>query len=313
MHRPANISYVIDGNADKSKYDTEVKKILSDGQILAWILKCTVREFCDYSLGEIQKCVVGAPEVGVHSIRPGHYTEAIESMNTEDAVPGELTFTYDIRFRVRLHDRSEMGLIINVEAQKDFYPGYDLVSRGVFYCARLLSAQMGSELSAKEYDKLQKVYSIWICMEVPRKVEYTITRYRMNREDAYGHAEVETRYDLMEVVMVCLGETGRAEKGTKLHGLLNTLLSSEIKPEEKKKILSQKYEIVTSVELEGGLVRMCNLSEAIEERGIECGMEQGKIKTISVLYTKGRLTLEEAAEELEISVEEFQEQLKKEQ
>lgn len=32
-----NISNVIDGNADKSKYDAEIKKLLSDKTILAWI------------------------------------------------------------------------------------------------------------------------------------------------------------------------------------------------------------------------------------------------------------------------------------
>lgn len=40
-----NISNVIDGNADKSQYDTEVKKILSDKTVLAWIMQYTVNEF----------------------------------------------------------------------------------------------------------------------------------------------------------------------------------------------------------------------------------------------------------------------------
>ena len=46
---------------------------------------------------------------------------------------------------------------------------------------------------------------------------------------------------------------------------------------EKKVILAQDYDIVTSTELEGGLVSMCNLSEAIEARAIERG-------TISCLH-----------------------------
>ena len=36
-----NISNVVERNADMSKYDAEVKKVLSDPQILAWILKYT--------------------------------------------------------------------------------------------------------------------------------------------------------------------------------------------------------------------------------------------------------------------------------
>ena len=48
-----NISNIIDGNADKNKYDAEVKRILSDKTILAWILKFTVAEFREYSVEDI--------------------------------------------------------------------------------------------------------------------------------------------------------------------------------------------------------------------------------------------------------------------
>lgn len=37
-------------------------------------------------------------------------------------------------------------MIINVEAQKDFHPGYAVPSRGVFYGARMISAQKGIDL-----------------------------------------------------------------------------------------------------------------------------------------------------------------------
>lgn len=100
-------------------------------------------------------------------------------------------------------------MIINVEAQKKFNPGYSLVTRGIFYCARLLSAQMGNVISAKEYDKLQKVYSIWICLEAPEKAAHTITGFCMTQKDIFGHAEAEARYDMLEVVMVYLGKRKR--------------------------------------------------------------------------------------------------------
>ena len=276
MQVNTNISNIIDGNAEKSKYDAEVKQVLSDPQILAWILKYTTKEFRAFSIEQIMGCIEGKPEVGIRPVRAGHYMKSIDGINTEAAIPGEGKVIYDIRFRVILPDGDCVGMIINVEAQKSSNPGYDIVTRGIFYCARMLSSQMGNDISAKEYDDLQKVYSIWICLDVPRKAEHSITSYRIQKEDIHGHAAIQSRYDLMELVMVYLGREETAEeKGTELHGLLSTVLSDRLKPEEKKTILKQEYDIAISVELEGGLVRMCNLSEAIAEKNLEQGIEQG--------------------------------------
>ena len=93
--------------------------------------------------------------------------------------------------------------------------------------------------------------------------------------------------------------------------MLTTLLSETLKPKEKKQILKEKYEFVTCVELEGGLERMCNLSERIEEkaiqkgialgieRGMECGIEQGELLQLVSLVKKGFLPLEIAMQEVE--------------
>ena len=204
MEINTNISNVVERNADMSKYDAEVKKVLSDPQILAWILKYTTEELKECSIECIVNCIEGKPEVGSRYVNSGHYVKSIVGMNTEDSVQGEGKVIYDIRFRVILPTGNYVGMIINVEAQKDVNPGYDIVTRGIFYCARMLSGQMGNEISAKEYDELQKVYSIWICLDVPQKAEHTIVRYRMQKEDVHGHAKLKSRYDLMELVMVYL-------------------------------------------------------------------------------------------------------------
>lgn len=287
MRVQTNIANVIDGNANKSRYDTEVKKLLSDKTILAWIMQYTIKEFSGYSIEEIRECIEGEPEIATRRVSPGHTPEEIVGMHTEDAVPGEGTITYDICFYAITPEREQVKLIINVEAQKSFYPGYDIVTRAVFYCARMLSAQCGTEFTPKNYDDIKKVYSIWICIDVPQTAEYTITSYRMNKENIYGFYKAEARYDLLEVVMICLGREEKASKGTKLHGLLTTLLSKKLKPSEKKEILEREYDIETSVELEGGLESMCNLSDLIEEhataRGMAKGLEQGKEQGLEAL------------------------------
>ncbi|MBO5352995.1 MAG: PD-(D/E)XK nuclease family transposase [Lachnospiraceae bacterium] len=308
MQLETNIAKVVDEVSLKARYDTEVKKVLSDVQILAWILKYAVREFKDSSIKEIIACIEGEPEVAVCPVHSGHYIIPVEGISTEAAELASKKVTFDIRFKAAVPEFGPVGMIINVEAQNKFYESYDLVSRGVFYCARMLSTQVRNEEAASEYNNLQKVYSIWICLDVPVNSEYTITGYRMKREDIYGcmDSRANQRYDLMELVMICLGSPETVENGTELHKLLNVVLSDQMTPEEKKKVMREEFEIVTSVELEGGLAKMCNLSDHIEEKGMEKGIEKGYLQAILSLVKDGLLTVEMAAERVNRTREEFQ-------
>ena len=315
MHIKTNIIKTLEEVSDKAKYDNEVKKVLSDPQILSWILKYTVKEFKDYSIPDIMSCIEGKPEVATHAVHSGYYTESVEGLPTESTEVAAQKVTYDIRFRVKVPGEGSVAMIINVEAQNKFYESYDLVSRGIFYCARMLSAQIRNEESAAEYNNLQKVYSIWICLQVPVNSEYTITGYHMERQDRYGHmkSKANKRYDLMELVLVCLGSSENAEKGTELHQLLTTVLSEVLTPDEKIEKLKEEYDIVTTVELEGGLASMCNLSDYIEEIGIQKGIEQGMEKGIEKGYLQalfslvkdGLLSVEIATERAKLPLEEF--------
>lgn len=59
----------------------------------------------------------------------------------------------------------------NLEAQHKDNPGYPLVSRAIYYCSRLLSKQMNAPDGFQhfDYDKIKKVYSIWICIQHARE------------------------------------------------------------------------------------------------------------------------------------------------
>lgn len=107
-------------------------------------------------------CIEGEPEVATRPVHPGYYAAPVGSMATEAIELTAQKVTYDIRFRVRVPGAGSVGMIINVEAQNKFYENYDLVTRGVFYCARMLSTQIRNEESAAEYNNLQKVYSVTI-------------------------------------------------------------------------------------------------------------------------------------------------------
>ena len=51
--------------------------------------------------------------------------------------------------------------------------------------------------------------------------------------------------------------------------LLNVLLSSECRVEEKKRILEEEFAIKVSKQMEEEMAQMCNLSREIVERGVE--------------------------------------------
>lgn len=281
----------IDATEEKSKYDAQVKKVLSNKIILAWILKYTVKEFFDYSIAEIEKCIEGTPEVAKVPVDAGLSNRSIEGMNTEDAVPNEGRITYDIKFYVILPNGEHTKIIINIEAQKDSKPGYDLVTRAVFYCARLLSAQLGKEFTNKEYDKVKydgvkKVYSIWICMDAYKNARDSIVEYHMQPDILYGNPTKTFRYDLLSAVMINLGGDELVSEN-KLINMLTTLLSDNLDKEKKKKKLEEDFELPMTMELEQEVEEMCNLSDYVEEKGIRKGMIEGEKKgelNIIILY-----------------------------
>ena len=325
MQQKTHIANVLERNNCKDQYDTQVKHVLSDKTILAWILKYTTSEFKEYPIDLIKTCIEGEPEVGTHRVFPSlapeqteaskiPIPEAITGIDTVDKVPGEGEVNYDIRFHVLTPTKERIKLIINVEAQKKFDPGYDIVTRGIFYCARMVAAQKETEFVGSDYNSVKKVYSIWICMKNPMYAQHTITSYHMTQEPLYGTLLKEFRYDLMEMVLVCLGSPESKNKENDLHGLLDTVLSPDLKPEEKARILTNDYNIPTTMEQEGGLRHMCNLSDLIEERGIEKGIEKGiergieqgdRLRLLSQIQkklAKGK-SLEQIADELEETVE----------
>ena len=303
MEAKTHISNVIHEISDKARYDTEVKKLLSDKTILAWIMKHTVEEFKNHSIELIRDCIEGEPEIAKVRLRPGHTPEAITGNATSDKVVGEGEITYDIRFFAITPDGDHIKLILNVEAQKNYYPGYDLVTRGIFYCARMLSAQLDTEFTTRNYDDIKKVYSIWICMETPKYAQNTITEYSIKQSKLFGDFHGKARYDLLSTVMVCLGE--EASDRNELIGMLSTLLSEELTAEEKEHLLCNEYGIETSIEVKEALNTMCNLSDLIEEkgikRGIEQGIEQGIEKSIEKLLRK-KFSAEEVADMLDADI-----------
>ena len=231
---------------EKANYDAACKRLLSEKIILAWIMKNCLEEYRDCDVEEIaERYIEGTPQVGEVAVAPdeSNCVSMIQGAGNEDTSLTEGTIFYDIRFLAIAPVSAELiRLIINIEAQNDFYPGYPLIKRGIYYCSRMISAQYGTEFTNSHYENIKKVYSIWICMNPPKSRENSITRYYIAEENLVGSVkERKADYDLMAAVMICLGKEG--DSGTDLLKLLNVLLSTETGSQDKCQILEEDFHI----------------------------------------------------------------------
>ncbi len=285
MERQTDLAEAIDVVADKAQYDRCAKKLLAFKAIDAWILKTCVKEFYPYSVEYItEHCLSGEVEISEHAVHQDQLNrskrvngdEQVTKMNSESSSVNEGTVYYDVRFTAIAPTNEEIiKLIINLEIQTNDKPGYELVTRGIYYCARMISEQHDSVFIGEHYEKIQKVYSIWICPSTPECRKNQMTRYHMTKDQVIGNTYVkEQAYDLMEIIILSLGEPEN-DADCSILNLLNTLFSPSVLPDEKKNVLSKKYNIAMTAELESEVQRMCNLSTAIENQGIKKGRVEG--------------------------------------
>ena len=170
METKTTLSEEIGITEGKSRYDAACKQLLAERIILAWIMKSCVEEFRDINVEEIAgKYIEGEPKVSKIPVRPDEtmpesddeQPSKIKGTTTEDASVNEGTVTYDVRFdAVAPQSDGMIRLILNIEAQNKFNPGYPLIKRGIYYCSRMISAQYGTEFVDSHYEKIKKVYSI---------------------------------------------------------------------------------------------------------------------------------------------------------
>ncbi len=318
-----HLSKDIDLIGYNDKLDELCKRILSNKIILAWIMKSCMAEYHDYEISDIVLCYIeGTPQVAKMIIHQDErksdeqaFGERITGANTEDSTVTEGKVTYDIRF-IAIHPsiKEPRHMIINIEAQDDFYPGYPIIKRGIYHCSRLISSQHGTEFSHSHYEDIKKVYSVWICTNPPNYRKNTITKYSISERGIVGKVKEKTEnYDLLTAIMICLGGSGYKNYYGILK-LLDVIFSTEISVQEKKWILQSEFHIEMTREIEKEVQDMCDFSAGVERRGIEKGKRIGKkigekrgekrgekkgiVKSIKNLMNTMDLTMEQAMDAL---------------
>ena len=144
-------------------------------------------------------------------------------------------------------------------------------------------------------------------MDRTKKRSNTITRYHMKEENLEGDFHAETaHYDLLSVVLLCLGDAGK-ETPNKLLRLLNTLLSSQTSEREKCELLENEFDIPMTSELESEVSTMCNLSQGVEEKGRQEGRKEERLLLLKNLIKNMKMPIEQALATLEIPEVDWQE------
>lgn len=267
----------INYSEDKIRYDAACRNILADKHILAWILKGTLTEYKDNTIEEIIKCIE-SPEVGSVRVEDTNAPERVIGISDSDKNLFEGDILYDIRFSASTKDMLS-HLIINIEEQNDFYPGYPILKRATYYCGRMISAQNGTIFSGQDYGKLRKVVSIWICPNPPKKRENSIVRFSTQEEAIIGTGNYKkSEYDMTNIVIMNLGSPAR--ESNDVLRLLSVLLSMEVDPKDKKQILEDSFKIPMSSKMNEEVIKMGSVFDVVEKRGIERGIEKGKIEVI---------------------------------
>ncbi len=272
-----NLAQVIEMAKDASTYDTNVKYLLADKQVLARILKYAVTEFQNMEIGDIIGSIGNDIEVGTRPLDAGvSNLGRVTGTDTEDNVPGEGKIFYDIRFQAFIREM-EMKFLVNIEAQKSSDPGrlgYHLENRIIFYLARMISAQKQTEFYHSDYDSLRRVRSIWICMD-NRENEDSIEEIVLDRRVVFGNKIKVRDVDLMKGIIINIRKNADVNASQNILISMLEKLLSKMDVDRKKHILMEEYGMIMSEELERRLQTMCNLSEIIIEEGLREGMERG--------------------------------------
>ena len=269
-------AFVLSTEDGKANYDQTMLNVLSDKQVLAWILKRFVSEYEHLPLEEIETKYIEPETILVSKAGVSRDSSGIKGLSEKDSTQTEGTVYYDIVFQAYYpgNEEEKIGLYINLEAQADYYPGYPLEMRGIYYGARRLTSQLKQINRETNYGCLQKVYSIWLCVgNVPAYESDTVTLYDISKNDIIGSVKRNKDfYDLINVVIIRLNDEAAPEDNTMK--MLQTLFSNQLSKQEKLHAL-EKLGMRMNDSLEKGVGGSMNLSDYVELKGIEKGRRDG--------------------------------------
>ena len=250
--------------------------------ILARIIKECVSEFHDIPLAEIPHYMESDPTMNVNMDKA---TDKIFGMNPEDTSVFGAKIIFDIIVGIRLpdsHEKENIGIILNIEAQANSNRQYPLLSRAIYYCSRLLARQKNRPdgFQHSDFQNLKKVYSIWIVMNSNKATEGVMNQYSISETclKRACHFPKET-YDKLAIIMIYPNSNyDMNDDKYDLMELLHILFKAKMTAKEKKCQLEKNYGIMMTKKTEREVEGMCNLSQIHVDAGRREGLAEGLVK-----------------------------------
>ena len=123
--------------------------------------------------------------------------------------------------------------------------------------------------------------------------------YQLTEKQVVGEVcEVVALYDLMSIVMICLG-TKKDERYTGLLKLLDVWMSG-LSIDEKGAVLKSEFNTDLPARLREKEVNMCNYSDFVWNKGERAGIKKGKAEDLVNLMESLKLTMDQALQALKI-------------
>ena len=142
---------------------------------------------------------------------------------------------------------------------------------------RMISEQKGTEFSGSSYDDIKSIYSIWICMDT-KKTDDSIIEFGMKSNLIYGKIKKIPKISKINGALINVRTRTAKNRELSKNRLIAMLEELFSKSEflEKKKMLEEDYGLKMSVELEGRMNEMCNVSDYWEEVALQTGRKEGR-------------------------------------
>lgn len=292
------------------RLDRYIKTIMVQKPILACILKETVAECQSMTIEEIMDCIAPNPIITRCGSKEAKAALKALQLSQENLTADGEHSIFDILTVLFIPGNDPIKIFLNIELQKNDKPGYDIPTRGIFHCARIISSQLGTEFTnhpddKRQYADIKKTYSIWICSETAEKRANSVDEYKIERKTIIGENTDNPYYDIMSVMVVNIGKNYDPQgTDSNMLSMLNTLFDRKIDAQEKiGKFSDLGLPMTTEVETE--VSGMCKYTSKTLEIGREEGREEGRMEMLFSLAQKGSISVAEGADEANMSIPEF--------
>lgn len=188
----------MDSCVGREREDQAVKRLFSRKDFLANIMKGTIAEYADLSIEEIMDCIEGDTIQTGTALVSEDAANTIRGENPQFTAIGEAPAIMDLIFRSlvpSLDETIKINLHVDLEFQQDYAVPYPVEKRAFFYATRRISAQLPKVgKNGAGYKNLEKVYSIWICMEnIPKYLQGSISYHKMVNYKNTGMTDGKTK------------------------------------------------------------------------------------------------------------------------